>query len=63
MVSTCYTQNEQKKADMKLELVPVDDLSSEIQADTTARYERMKLIVPEVEWAVHAPYVAALAAP
>jgi len=45
---------------MNLDLVPVEDLSSEIQADTKARYERMKLVVPEVEWALHAPYVAAI---
>jgi len=45
---------------MKLDLVPVEDLSSETQADTKARYERMKLVVPEVEWELHAPYVAAI---
>ncbi len=45
---------------MKLDLVPVEDFSSETQADTEARYERVKLVVPEVEWEFHAPYVSAI---
>ena len=45
---------------MKLDLIPLTEQPSEVQDATRARYEPMKGIVPEVEWDLHAPYVAAI---
>jgi len=45
---------------MKLDVIPLEEQSREVQEATRARYEPMKLIVPEVEWDLHAPYVAAI---
>jgi quinolinate synthase len=45
---------------MKLDLIPLAEQPRDVQDATRARYEPMKLIVPEVEWDLHAPYVAAI---
>ncbi len=45
---------------MKLDLIPLTDQPAEVQEATRARYEPMKSIVPEVEWDLYAPYVAAI---
>ncbi|MCJ7725912.1 MAG: quinolinate synthase NadA [Acidimicrobiia bacterium] len=45
---------------MKLDLIPLTEQPREVQDATRARYEPMKLIVPEVEWELYAPYVAAI---
>ena len=45
---------------MTTELIPLSEQPAEVQEATRARYEPMKLVVPEVEWDLHAPYVAAI---
>lgn len=45
---------------MTTDLIPLIEQPPEVQDATRARYEPMKLIVPEVEWELHAPYVAAI---
>jgi quinolinate synthase len=45
---------------MTTHLIPLEELPREVQEATRARYEPMKEIVPEVEWDLHAPYVAAI---
>jgi quinolinate synthase len=45
---------------MTTDLIPLIEQPAEVQDATRARYEPMKLIVPEVEWELHAPYVAAI---
>ena len=40
--------------DAKLEYTP------EVAAATAELYERVRAVVPEVEWPVHAPYVDAI---
>ena len=45
---------------MKLDLIPLEEQPGEVQDATRARYESMKTIVPEVEWDLYAPYVAAI---
>jgi len=36
------------------------EYTSEIAKVTKASYERVKSVIPDIEWAVHAPYVAAI---
>jgi len=45
---------------MKLDLIPLEEQPGDVQDATRARYESMKAIVPEVEWDLYAPYVAAI---
>jgi len=45
---------------MKLDLIPLEEQPGDVQDATRARYESMKMIVPEVEWDLYAPYVAAI---
>ncbi|MCB2223538.1 MAG: quinolinate synthase NadA [Actinobacteria bacterium] len=45
---------------MATTVIPLEQLSREVQEETRARYEPMRSIVPEVEWDLHAPYVAAI---
>jgi len=45
---------------MKLDLISLEQQPQAVQDATRARYEPMKSIVPEVEWDLHAPYVAAI---
>ncbi|NQV07075.1 quinolinate synthase NadA [bacterium] len=39
---------------------PVELLPDPVRRDTSERYERMRSVVPEVEWLLYAPYVAAI---
>ncbi len=41
-------------------LQPPPVYTPEVARDTAALYERMRGVIPEVEWPVHAPYVAAI---
>jgi quinolinate synthase len=36
------------------------DYTPETARETAAQYERVKSVIPEAEWAIHAPYVAAI---
>jgi quinolinate synthase len=45
---------------MTLELRALEDFSTDTQEETRARYGPMKAILPEAEWELHAPYVAAI---
>jgi quinolinate synthase len=46
-------------ADARLPMPPLD-YTPEIARETAHLYERMKDVVPAIEWAVHAPYVKAI---
>ncbi len=39
---------------------PIDLLPRAARRDIDARYERMSSVVPEIDWLLHAPYVAAI---
>jgi quinolinate synthase len=42
-------------------LAPVDlTFNEEIQSRTAPLYERVKKVIPEIEWAVHAPKIDAI---
>ena len=43
---------------MTLELTPIDLLPRSEALALDRRYERMRSVVPELEWEIHAPYVA-----
>lgn len=43
-----------------MKLVPVEQLPAALRIDTEARFAKVGDVVPEVEWALHAPYVAAI---
>jgi quinolinate synthase len=43
---------------MTLELTPIDLLSREEAQALRTRYDRMRSVVPELEWEIHAPYIA-----
>jgi quinolinate synthase len=45
---------------MTARLIPLEEQPPEVQEATRARYEPMSAIVPEVEWDLYAPYVAAI---
>ena len=34
--------------------------SAEIERKTAGVYERLRHVIPEIEWPVHAPYIAAI---
>ncbi|MCH7821995.1 MAG: quinolinate synthase NadA [Proteobacteria bacterium] len=36
------------------------EYSAEVARDTAALYERVKTVIPDIEWPLHAPYVAAI---
>ena len=36
------------------------DFTPEVERSTAAVYERLRRIIPEIEWPVHAPYIAAI---
>ena len=36
------------------------ELTPEVLKETAALYERVRHIIPEIEWPVHAPYIAAI---
>ena len=36
------------------------EYTAELAAATAAAYERIKSVIPAIEWPVHAPYVAAI---
>ena len=42
--------------------VPLQPYTPELAAALAPRYERLQAFIPEAEWAVHAPYVAAIEA-
>jgi len=39
---------------------PIESLPRALREETERRYRRMDRVVPEVEWLLHAPYVAAI---
>jgi quinolinate synthase len=45
---------------MTIELTPIELLSEESRREAAARYEQMSGVVPEAEWLLHAPFVAAI---
>jgi quinolinate synthase len=45
---------------MTTQLTPIELLPTRIREDIDGRYDRMRDVVPEVEWMLHAPYVAAI---
>ncbi len=45
---------------MTVELTPIELLPRTTREDIDGRYQRMNEVVPEVEWLLHAPYVAAI---
>jgi quinolinate synthase len=44
------------------QVAPPDDLvfTPEVERSTAAVYERLRGVIPEIEWPVHAPYIAAI---
>jgi quinolinate synthase len=38
----------------------VPELTPEVMQETAAMYQRVRHIIPEIEWPVHAPYIAAI---
>ena len=45
---------------MTLDLRPLEDYPAQTREDLRARYRRMEQVVPEMEWDLHGPYVAAI---
>jgi quinolinate synthase len=45
---------------MSIDLIPLSEHPETVQQATRALYEPMSTVVPQVEWDLHAPYVAAI---
>ena len=42
------------------QLAEVPPFTAEVERSTAAVYERLRQVIPEIEWPVHAPYIAAI---